>query len=143
MRILGIDYGRKRIGLSLSDAFGWTAQPCGYFENGPALADKLKGMVRDQDVAEIVVGRPLSMSGRPSEMTKEAEAFARDLRTHFPSLAIHLWDERLSTAQAERLLVDADVRRAKRREVRDAMAASILLQAFLNSRTSRSDGDVQ
>ncbi|MFH1017511.1 MAG: Holliday junction resolvase RuvX [Pseudomonadota bacterium] len=133
MRILGIDYGQKRIGLALSDPRGIIAQPHGFMDNDRGFHAKLLKLLQDQEVSEIVVGLPRSMDGSSSPMTKEVEGFAERLRTAVP-VPVHLCDERLTSAQAERTLLEGDVRRAKRKVSRDAIAAALLLQSFLKDR---------
>ncbi len=135
MRILGIDYGRKRVGLALSDALGITAQPSGHFLNNKSLFDNLKKLIQENDVSEIVLGHPLTFKGTKSQMTEEVEAFSEKLKEHL-QLPVTLCDERLTTAQSERLLIEGDVKRKKRKEVRDSMAAVLILTGYLQSRGS-------
>jgi putative Holliday junction resolvase len=134
VRILAIDYGRKRIGLALSDPLRIIAQPHGFLENNREFDSKLLALIKDREISEIVVGLPQSMDGSESEMTREALAFAERLRV-LSSLPVHLYDERLTSMQAERALIEGDMRREKRKLSRDAVAASLLLQAFLKTLT--------
>ena len=135
MRYLCIDYGQKRVGLAMSDPLGIIAQPMGFLPRDGQTLRKLVGMVKEHEVQEIVLGHPISMDGRPSAMTLEVEKFAKELQDAL-SVPVHLWDERLSTAQSERFLVGADVRRSKRKEVRDSIAASLILQSFLEAQSA-------
>jgi putative Holliday junction resolvase len=137
VRILAIDYGRKRIGLALSDPLRIIAQPHGFLENNNEFSSKFLKLIQEQEISEIVVGLPRSMDGTESEMTREARAFADRLRKLSP-LPIHLYDERLTSMQAERALIEGDMRREKRKLSRDAVAASLLLQAFLKTLTPTS-----
>lgn len=130
MRIIGIDYGQKRIGLAMSDPLGITSQPLPFLPNDSKIFHTLEKMVRENQVQEIVVGLPITMKGTPSEMTTEVEKFASKLQ-EFVEIPIFLQDERLSTMESEKILISADVSRAKRKEVRDSMSASIILQDYL------------
>ncbi|MFH1262124.1 MAG: Holliday junction resolvase RuvX [Pseudomonadota bacterium] len=133
MRLLGLDYGRKRIGLAISDPLGLSAQPLGFILNDSKILDRLLEVIRTREVSEIVLGHPRSLSGKLGEMAREVEAFAEKLKER-TTIPLHLWDERFSTSEAENLLVSADVRRDKRKEVRDTVAASLILQGFMESR---------
>ncbi len=135
MRILGLDMGHKRIGMALSDELFITAGPFGRLKR-TNLEDDLSALgriIREQEVGEIVVGLPLHMHGERGEGAKAAEVFAERLRGLF-GLPVHLWDERLSTVAVERVLIEADVSRKKRKKVIDSMAAAYFLQGFLDSR---------
>jgi putative Holliday junction resolvase len=130
VRIIGIDYGQKRVGLAMSDPLGITSQPLPFLPNDKNMFAQLKKLVEENQVSEIVVGLPITMRGSASEMTAEVEKFVDQLETHI-SIPIYLQDERLSTMESEKLLISADVSRKKRKEVRDSMAASIILQDYL------------
>jgi putative holliday junction resolvase len=132
MRVLALDYGRKRIGTALSDPLRIIAQPRGYLENNSKFLASLKALVEENEVSEIVIGLPHSMSGNPSEMTHEVEKFGALIRNTL-SQPVHFFDERLTTSAAEKLLVESNVRRDKRKEVRDQIAAALILQAYLQS----------
>lgn len=140
-RILGIDLGSKRIGVALSDPTGTVASP---FEtlahaNGPADASRVAGLCRRHEVSAVVIGWPRNMDGSSGPAARRAERFAEALRRAVP-VPVHLWDERLSTAAAERALVGAEVRRERRREVRDRVAAALVLQAYLDRESGRRTG---
>jgi len=134
-RLLGVDYGEASIGLAVSDETGQIAQGlCALRRRaGGAGVEAIAGLARERQVVAIVVGHPKNMDGSIGPSAQAAEAFARALgdRTGLP---VHLWDERLTTRQAERLMVDAGVRRAKRRTVLDVAAATLILQGFLDHR---------
>lgn len=132
MRYLALDYGRKRIGVAVSDPLGITAQPVGMFEMSPKIFAQLLEVIKEREVTDLVMGYPRALTGEPSPMAREVEAFAGVLkdRLHLP---IHYWNERFSSAESERLLIEANVRREKRKEVRDIVAATIILQGFLNA----------
>lgn len=133
MRIIGIDYGQKRIGLAMSDPLGITSQPLPFLPNDKQTFTNLKKLVEENQVQEIVIGLPINMKGLPTEMTKEVEKFSKDLEAYV-SVPIILQDERLSTMESEKLLIEANVSRDKRKEVRDSMSASIILQDYLERR---------
>jgi len=135
MRVMGLDYGDKRIGVALSDAFGWTAQGAEVIERkkeGDYL-ERIRKLIRDHEVGEIVVGLPKNMNGTIGPRGQICMEFAEELRQTL-SMPVHLWDERLTTVAAERTLLEADVSRRKRKQVVDKMAAAILLQNYLDSR---------
>ena len=136
-RILAIDPGRVRIGLAVSDPMGIVAQGLPTLRSAGRRLDleALKSIVAEREIAEIVVGCPREMSGASGPMTEFALRLAEDLR-QATGLPVHEWDERLSSAQAERALIEGDVRREDRRAKRDQVAAVLILQGFLDSRPS-------
>jgi putative Holliday junction resolvase len=136
-RVLALDLGSARIGLALSDPLGVTAQPAGKLDRSLLKRglSPLVALVREHDVATVVVGHPLLMSGEAGTKAKEAEAFAEKLRGAV-ACPVVLWDERLTTVQANRALLEGDVRRSRRREVVDAAAATLLLQSWLDARSA-------
>jgi len=137
MRILALDHGTKRVGLALSDELQTIAQPLGFFSPKP-MADFLahiRKVINEKSVEEIIVGMPRNMDGSYGPSAEKVQRFLAILQKEI-SLPIKTWDERLTSAQANRALVDADVRRSDRKEKTDAVAAAILLQSYLNSKTS-------
>ncbi len=140
-RILGLDVGTRRIGVALSDAMGWSAQPLESVQvhpRGEHLA-RIAALCAEHGVAEIVVGLPLSMDGKENRMVQLVRRFAQQVaaRTQLP---IHEWDERLTSVAAERVLREANVRGSDRRAVVDRVAASIILQGFLERRRTQRAG---
>jgi len=135
MRVLGIDFGEKRVGLALSDPMGWTAQGLSTLEpkSMNELLDKLAEVIAEREVTELVVGLPQNMNGSLGPKAEEAKRFANRLSERF-GLPVHLVDERLTTVQAEREMLRADMSRKKRRKRIDRMAAQFILQRFLDSR---------
>lgn len=135
MRTLGVDYGTVRIGLALSDETGLIAQPLTVVQRSSdrAAVRDIAAITSDRQVQRIVVGLPRHLSGELGERAKQCEAFAQRLRmaTHLP---VDMFDERLTTVIAERMLIAADVSRRKRRQVVDAAAAAVLLQTYLDAR---------
>jgi len=134
MRTLGIDYGRQRFGLSISDASGILATPLSPYRRSHSLArdlTHLANLIFERHVTTIVVGLPLHMNGSHGEMASEAETFARALRGK-TGLPTELYDERLTSSEAERVLLEADVSRTKRKALRDSLAATLILQGYLD-----------
>ena len=134
-RCLGMDLGTKRIGLALSDPLGWTAAPIPALPRVGWKKDlaALRRLVETHAVLRIVVGLPLRMDGEAGEQAKQAQEFAARLQSGL-GVPVETWDERLTTVQAERTLIDSDVRRERRRQVIDSLAASIILQGYLDYR---------
>src|SRR3954469_6886961 len=104
-RILALDVGSRRIGLAVSDALGITAQPLDTLNRTNKRADiaHLKQLIRQHDVTELVLGNPLNMSGQPGPQAQKVAAFAEELRSRL-NLPVHLWDERLTSTEAHRIL---------------------------------------
>ncbi len=139
-RVLGIDLGEVRIGLALSDALRLTAQPLSVeSRRGPRRdLQMIAALVREHDVRNVVVGLPRLMSGAEGTAALAARAFADALREHLRDVPVDLVDERLTTVQAERTLVSAGVRRKRRKQVVDKLAASLILQSFLDEGSAAS-----
>ena len=137
-RVLGIDYGRARHGLALSDPLGITAQPlCAVNARDAEKAlGEIAALCEEKGVTKIVVGLPLAMNGTEGLSAAEARKFADVLAAKL-ALPVELWDERLTTAQAERAMLDHDLSRADRKAHRDAMAAQIMLQTWLDAHRER------
>lgn len=137
-RILALDFGDRRIGIALSDPAGVAARPLLTLVRTSWARDleRLRGIVREHAIRCIVVGLPLDMDGGRGARVRLTEAFmARVQRA--TGLPVVAWDERLTTVQAERTLLEGDVSRARRRRVIDQVAAVILLQSYLDARRSR------
>jgi putative Holliday junction resolvase len=133
-RVLAVDLGTVRVGLALSDPLRITGQPMGHLLRRELRRDlrALIEIVEAHDVSTVVVGHPLLMSGVAGERALDAEKFAERLRAAL-TCSVILWDERLTTVQAERALIEGDVSRRTRRKVIDAAAAALLLQSWLDS----------
>ena len=136
MRIMGLDFGTKTIGVAMSDAFFWTAQGIKTIRRSKKELDELRELIREYEVMEIVIGYPKNMNGTLGPRCEETDEFAELIRSEF-GLPVELWDERLSTMAAQRTLLEADVSRAKRKLVIDKMAAVFILQGYLDRRSSR------
>jgi putative holliday junction resolvase len=143
-RVLAVDLGTRRIGVALSDPAGAIASPLEtiiHRERHRDLAEVAR-LARAHGVSRIVIGWPRNMDGTSGPAAKQAEAFARALRQTVDA-PVDLWDERLSTAAAERALRDANVKRGRRRAVRDQVAAALILQAYLTARPWERDPRVR
>ncbi|PEJ47588.1 Holliday junction resolvase RuvX [Bacillus sp. AFS002410] len=136
MRALGLDVGTKTIGVAVSDALGWTAQGIETVrineERQKFGLDRLKEIIDSYEVEKIIVGLPKNMNGSIGERGEACKRFGKMVEEEF-NLPVILWDERLSTMAAERLLISADVSRKKRKQVIDKMAAVVILQNYLDS----------
>jgi len=137
-RILGLDVGTRRIGIAVSDPLGITAQGLETLQRKTKRHDfdRLRLVIREYDVQEIVVGLPLRMSGAEGTQAGKMQEFAEELRKRF-KLPVHLWDERLTSAEANRLLRETDLSIEKRGKAIDRMAAVLILQGWMEgNRTS-------
>lgn len=134
-RIMGLDVGTRRIGIAVSDLLGITAQGIETLERRNKRFDLqyLRRVIRDYNVAEIVVGLPRRLSGSDSAQTEKVQAFAEELRQKF-ELPVHMWDERLTSAEANRLLRETELSIEKRAAAVDRMAAVLILQGFMDAR---------
>lgn len=137
MRILSLDHGTKRIGVAISDELKLIAQPLEFVpaEPFPAFLARLKALLVEKEVELVLVGMPRNMNGTYGPAAAKVEEFITQLRETV-DVPIKTWDERLTSAQANRYLIEGNVRREKRKEKVDQMAAAILLQSFLDSRPS-------
>ena len=133
--MLGLDVGSKTIGLAVSDPLGITAQglPTLRRRNKRTDLGELQRLIQQYDVVEIVVGLPLRMSGAEGTQSEKMQRFAEDLRHKF-GLPVHLWDERLTSAEANRLLRESEMSIKRRGEVVDRLAAVLILQSWMDHR---------
>jgi putative holliday junction resolvase len=136
MRTMGLDVGTKTVGIALSDEFGWTAQGLETLkineEKNEFGFEELGEIIKEHSVSKIVVGLPKNMNGSIGPRGEACQRFAEELNRLY-GLPVILWDERLTTMAAERVLLEADVSRKKRKKVIDKMAAVMILQGYLNS----------
>ncbi|MBN2057637.1 MAG: Holliday junction resolvase RuvX [Candidatus Saganbacteria bacterium] len=137
MRILGIDFGEKRIGLAISDPLGITAQPLAVVAKSADFAADIKAILtlteRFEKLDEIIVGLPRTMKGEIGQQARKVMEFVEALKRSQPA-PVRTWDERLTTVEAERTLIFAGLSRQKRKQVIDRSAASYILQSYLDSR---------
>ncbi|WP_047986370.1 Holliday junction resolvase RuvX [Ornithinibacillus californiensis] len=137
MKIMGLDVGSKTIGVAVSDELGWTAQgitTIKWDEKDIQSADsQLKQIIEEHNIEKAVIGLPKNMNGTIGERGEASMRFAEHIeKTH--NLQTVLWDERLTTMAAERVLLEADVSRKKRKKVIDKMAAMMILQGYLDQK---------
>lgn len=134
-RVLALDLGQARIGLALSDPLGLTAQPLESLSrsNERRDLDRLQSIVQEFEVGRVVVGLPLLLSGAEGSGAVGARRFAERLRQRLAAVEVDLWDERLTTVQAERTLASGQVKAKRRRQVVDALAAVLILQSYLDA----------
>ncbi|HHT9130173.1 MAG TPA: Holliday junction resolvase RuvX [Candidatus Brocadiaceae bacterium] len=133
MRIIGIDYGEKRIGIAISDPLGITAQGLPTIERTNIQEDlqKILNIIREKEVGEIVVGLPKHMNNSLGEKAQEVLAFVDLLKKH-SNLPVSTIDERLSTVRAQRALLEGNLSRKKRKDRVDMIAAQLILQDYLD-----------
>ncbi|HVU26797.1 MAG TPA: Holliday junction resolvase RuvX [Verrucomicrobiae bacterium] len=133
MRILALDHGTRRIGVAVSDETKTIAQPLEYIPAEP-FADflaRLKKILAEKEIDLILLGLPRNMDGSYGPAAQKVQAFADELKKEI-SVPIKFWDERLTSSMANRILIQGNVRRDKRKEKVDKMAAAILLQSYLD-----------
>lgn len=140
MRVLGVDAGEVRIGIALSDPDGVIASPLTTVPAGPGAEARVAELAREHGCQRVVVGLPKGMSNRDTASTQMARRLAKAIQAQ--GLDVALWDERLSSAEAERVLLGAGRRREQRRDERDRVAAAIILQGWLDAHRTdtRDDG---
>jgi len=141
MRILGLDVGDRTIGVAVSDELGWIAHGITVIRRSLWDADlqRLRELVAEYDVTLIVVGYPKNMNGTIGPRAEMAAEFAEKVAAAL-ALPFKLWDERLTTMEAERTLLAADISRAKRKKVIDKLAAVLILQNYLQAQINRPSG---
>jgi len=137
MRILGLDYGSKTLGVAISDPFGWTAQGLETItrkeeNNLVATIKRLKEIITGYSIDKIVLGLPKNMNNTEGERVEKTLVFKRRLEREF-GITVITWDERLSTVGAQRLLNEAEIGKKKQKKVIDKMAAVFILQGYLDA----------
>ena len=134
MKLLGIDYGQRRIGVAASDETGTLALPLEQVDAEPlaGACERIAALASERGVERIVVGMPRNMDGTYGPAAESVRAFIAKLKKFVP-MEIVPWDERLSTAQAERAMLEADYSRKRRRAQRDALAAQLILQNYMDA----------
>ena len=135
MRAMSLDVGTKTIGIATSDLMWMIANGVETIRRTSVERDfaRIGELIKEHEVSTLVVGYPKNMNGSIGERAQICEAFAEELRNRFPACKVLLWDERLSTVAAEKVLLDADMRRNKRKKIIDMMAAVVILQNYLDS----------
>ena len=134
-RMMGLDVGEKRIGIAVSDPLGITAQGLENYNrksSEQADFDYIKSIIEQKSVSLIVCGNPLNMNGTAGPQSEKVRAFG-DALSQFTAIPIKYWDERLTSAEVERMMIDADVSRKKRRSVTDMLASMRILQSYMDA----------
>ena len=136
MRVMGLDVGSKTIGVAISDALGWTAQGLKTIQINEDQEEygfhEMESLIKEHEVSKVVVGLPKNMNGTIGPRGEASQFYADELHKRF-GVPVILWDERLTTVAAERVLIEADMSRKKRKKVIDKMAATMILQGYLDS----------
>ena len=140
MRTMGLDFGEKRIGVAISDPSGLIAQGIDVIRRKGLEDDisRLREIIEGYRVEEIVIGMPRNMNGSLGRKAEEVQQFIELLKSEL-DIPLITWDERLSTHQAEGVLIEADMSRAKRKKVIDRMSAVVILQNYLDSRSAQAE----
>ncbi|MEW9049526.1 MAG: Holliday junction resolvase RuvX [Neobacillus sp.] len=137
MRIMGLDVGSKTVGIAVSDELGWTAQGLKTLkideEKNKFGFEEIGQIIKEYGISKVVIGLPKNMNGTIGPRGEASKQFAEEIESQFAVPTV-LWDERLTTMAAERVLLEADVSRKKRKKVIDKMAAVMILQGYLDSK---------
>jgi putative holliday junction resolvase len=134
IRILGLDVGEVRIGVALSDPLGYTAQPLEVINRKKDKAmERICALVTAHEVQHVVVGFPLQLNGQEGLAAESIQSFTTHLKGRL-DIPVTLWDERLSTAQAQRSLIEQGMRRSRRKDTVDKIAAALILQSYLDAK---------
>ncbi len=142
-RILGIDYGERRMGTALGDTLSGMAMPLVTVpvDSDATAVAAVVALCREHGIGRIVVGLPLNMNGSRGEMVERVERFLTLLRG-LVTVPVETCDERLSSGLVERVLLEADMSRSRRKEVRDKLAAQVILQGYLDAAATRAENDL-
>ena len=133
MRVVGLDLGTRRIGVAVSDPTGTLASPYDVVERSPQSHEKIRRIVEEVEAERVVVGLPLSLSGKDGPAATSARAEAAELEKALP-VPVELFDERLTTVSAHRSMMDMKMKADARRRVVDKVAAAVMLQSWLETR---------
>ena len=135
MRILGIDYGDSRVGVAVCDPMGWTAQGIESLDAKKGinnLLEKIENVIKSYNVEKIVVGFPLNMNGTIGPRGEKTNEFIKIIEDKF-RLPVIKWDERLTTVSAQRVMIETNVKKSKKRGIVDTISATYILQGYLDS----------
>lgn len=140
MRVLGIDFGDRKIGLAISDRLWITAQPLASYRRGTEKEDEkyFKALIAEYEITEIIVGMPLRMDGSSGTRAEKTREFARWLE-QILNLPILFWDERLTTKQANKILSQRKIATRVKKNIEDQISAMIILSTYLESKRAKSD----
>lgn len=139
MRLLGLDYGDRTIGVAVSDSLGLIAQAVEVIRRKDEISinksiKRLAELIEQYDVSGMVLGYPRNMDNTEGERCEKTQIFKKKLEKHFPNIDIILWDERMSTLGAQRSLIEANLSEQKRAKIIDKMAAVFILQGYLDQK---------
>ncbi len=139
-RTLGVDYGERRVGLAISDELGIMALPLDILpvQSSKHMIRDVLRLCQEKQVAVIVVGLPLNMDGSRGPAVEAVERFVNELRRQ-GDLPVEVWDERMSSRQVERMLIDSDVSRSRRKGLVDKLAAQVILQSYLDAHIPKTE----
>jgi putative Holliday junction resolvase len=142
MRILGIDYGKKRVGLAISSPVGFIAQGLPTIEriDGKDYLEDLADVIKEKEIDEIVVGLPKNMNGSIGEKAEEVLELVEKLKSKF-NLPVHTFDERLTTVRAHRAMTGAKMSKKGKKKRVDMIAAQFILQAYLDQKSRSAEQD--
>lgn len=142
MRVLGIDYGDRKIGLAISDRLGFTAQPLEVYRRKTEKEDKkyFKSLVSEYGITEIIVGLPLRMDGSFGTRAEKTREFAQWLERTI-GLSVQFWDERLTTKQANKILSQQKISPKAKKDIEDQVSAVIILSTYLESKREKPNAD--
>ena len=134
-RMIGIDYGRARVGVAMSDPLGIFASPLETVASAKII-EYLQKLTTSERVVRFVVGYPVNLDGRPSEAASDVDVFLKQLAKHFPSIPVSLEDERFTSVLAHRAMIDGGMKKSERRkkESVDKISAAIILQSYLDKK---------
>jgi putative Holliday junction resolvase len=134
MRIMALDMGEKRIGVALSDELLLTAQGLCVVDSKGTEKDlvQIGELIKEKGVTHLLLGLPRNMNGTQGPMAEKVREFGNRLSVTHPQIPVEYWDERLTTTAAQRMLVDADMSRNRRRQVVDKIAAVLILQGYMD-----------
>ncbi|MFN3653486.1 MAG: Holliday junction resolvase RuvX [Armatimonadota bacterium] len=132
MRVVALDVGEKTVGIAVSDELGITVSPRETLRRDGTEFDRLVDLAAQEQIGKVVVGLPISLNGSLGPSAQRVLVFIEQLRPRL-TIPVVTWDERLTTAEAEKMLISSQVRRAKRRQVIDQIAATLILQSYLRS----------
>lgn len=140
MRVMGLDVGEKTIGVAVSDSTGLIAQGVEIIKRSCLEKDfsRINTLAQSYEVDKIIIGLPLNMNKSEGPGAKKARSFGKKLISHL-NIPVIFWDERLTTVAAQRMLINADLSRAKRKKVIDKMAAVFILQNYLDWEKSKKE----
>ena len=132
-RMIGIDYGRARVGVAISDPLGIFASPLETVASAKII-DYLQKMTTSETVVRFVVGYPMNLDGRPAEAAADVDVFLKRLAKHFPGIPVSLEDERFTSVLAHKAMIDGGMKKSERRkkESVDKISAAIILQSYLD-----------